>query len=375
MTNPSYQMSPDGQFYWDGARWVPVQQAPPPPPPPSGQQWGPPPPPAQSWSGPSAPAGDDVDWSQAYAEAGDDRFTGRIPDGQYPAVITEATVDVAQSTGNRMWVVKGKITDGQYAGTPRTIRLTMTPKSLPIVARRLRNLGVPGPADAPQLWPGPQTPPEQREQMYWAIARMITGRPFTMVIGHEQYDPQTNRRITADSPGTPGVTPEIRDTFDDIRAPQQQAAPAAPQAAPQPVQGYGPPPAGWQPSGQQAPPSWQQAHQGPTPGAYAAPSPAPAGASGAQQPTAPPRPSDTGPTPPAGSPATPGASPAASPSAAPPPAPAPGTPPSDGQPSWSVPGASGMAEFTPAGQSNGQQGQAPPAVPGRPPWEQPAAQQ
>ena len=375
MTNPSYQMSPDGQFYWDGARWVPVQQAPPPPPPPSGQQWGPPPPPAQNWGGPPAPAGDDVDWAQAYAEAGEDRFSGRIPDGQYPAVITEATVDVAQSTGNRMWVVKGKITDGQYAGTPRTIRLTMTPKSLPIVARRLRNLGVPGPADAPQLWPGPQTPPEQREQMYWAIARMITGRPFTMVIGHEQYDPQTNRRITADNPCTPGVTPEIRDTFVDIRAPQQQAAPA-PQAAPQPVQGqppvlgptvyqrpepFTPPQQGsWQPSGQQAPPSWQQAN--PTVSSATNPGTNASGA-GYLSPTA----SGTdvagsaSPAPPAGSPATPGASPAASP--APASAPAPMTSPSDG-----------MAEFTPAGQSNGQQAQAPPAVPGRPPWEQPAAQ-
>lgn len=29
---PPPQVSPDGKFYWDGSRWVPMQQAP--------QQWG-----------------------------------------------------------------------------------------------------------------------------------------------------------------------------------------------------------------------------------------------------------------------------------------------------------------------------------------------
>jgi len=345
MTYPNYPQGPQPGYPYPQQPQPGYGQPPQPGYPPQGppgygpppQQWRPPPPPAQGY-GPPAPVNDDVDWSRAYDDAGEDRYSGRIEDGQYPAVVTEADVAVSQA-GNRMFVVKGQITEGQYSGAKRTIRLTMTEKALPITARRLRNLGIPGPKDAPQLWPAPGTPPQQKEQMYAQIAGMLAGRPFLMVIGHEEY---------------PEGSGEIVDRFNDIRAArQQQAPPAVPQGPAQPVGGQwqgtqpgggggGYPPPGYQPSGQQAPPSWQQAQQGPT-------------------------------TPPAGSPATPGASPAASASAGQPPAPAPGTSPSE-SPAPDA-GAPGLGQFTPDGQAsqpwmaNGGQ-----AAPSRPPWEQPAQQ-
>jgi len=301
--------------------------------------------PPQGYAPPAQPGyAGGVDWASYYDQA--DMSGGpsvTMEKGKYPATVVEAEWEIADS-GKGMWKTVSAVDSGQYQGVKRTFRIVVAPekdgaynaKGMGAMFRRLSVLGIPGPKEAPALWPpSTQMPPEQMAPWMNQIAQMMLGKPVILDIGMGRGDYSD------------------RDEVKDILA--VAGAPAAPQAQQAP-QGYaqapqapgpvppGPPPGQYPPQpGPTAPGPWQGQPQNAGPGGYPAQPPAYAGAPGAPQPTAP------SPSSPPAPPAQPWAQP---------------------QPEMAQAGAAGLGQFTPQGQAT-QNGQ-PPANPMQPPW---AAQQ
>lgn len=302
-------------------------------PPPVQQGYGAPQPPAGYGAAPGAPAGGggynfgDL-WQGADTTAGE-----LLPNGDYDAVVEEATFGQTRDGDKGAWTIKFRITTGPGAGRPVTMTMSISPAKrdgtpnpagMGIMFRQLHAMSVPVPP--PIGAPG--------ERPFWElgwtehnVAQQITGKPVLIKVIQNDWDGGTNNKVRDIKPARPGAPTQVQQ---GQQAPQQAPAMGGYQPGP-PAQGYA----------QQAPPQ-----------PYGAPHPQTAGQW-----------------------QTPQGQPAQPPMQAPPPVP--------GAPQYAQPqqpGQPGMQQFTPQGQAGPQmpppgppappQGQAP----AQPPWAQQAPQ-